>query len=157
MHGLADARCVAGSRRKGDRRRVQDTTLKRKRDVDAVVKGNHSKGSGSKGTDLCKKCEKKCHCARDRRGPREGAEKGTKGEDGKKTGKGKGVLKKFDGNCGKYDHRTETCWTTCSTKPTEKGQGSARKLSKRMLLTSTRKQMRTPRKTSDNSQTLCVR
>ena len=47
--------------------------------------------------------------------------------------KGKDTVKKFDGNCrncGKYDHRTETCWTTCSTKPTEKGQGSARKISK---------------------------
>ena len=94
------------------------------------MKGNHSKGSGSKGTDLCKKCDWPGHCARDCRGPREGAEKGTKGDDGKRTGKGKDTVKKFDGNCrncGKYDHRTETCWTTCSTKLTEKGQGKCKK------------------------------
>ena len=57
-------------------------------------------------------------------------------DDGKRTGKSKGTVKKFDDNCrncGKYGHRTETCWTTFSTKPTEKGQGSARKISKRMF------------------------
>ena len=31
------------------------------------------------------------------------------------------------GNCGKYGHRTDTCWRTRSPKPpTEKGHGSAR-------------------------------
>ena len=58
MHGLADAWCVAGSERNGNRRRVQDMTLKRRLDVDSVVKGNHKKGSGSEGSegsDLCKK------------------------------------------------------------------------------------------------------
>ena len=38
MHGLADA-SVAGFRRKENRRRVQDMTLKRRRDVDAFVTG----------------------------------------------------------------------------------------------------------------------
>ena len=53
-------------------------TLKRRLDVDAVVKSNHKKGSGSEGSDLWKKCDEKGHCARDCRRPREGAEKGTK-------------------------------------------------------------------------------
>ena len=39
MHGV-----VLGL--EGDYRRVQDMTLKRRLDVDAVVKGNHKKGSG---------------------------------------------------------------------------------------------------------------
>ena len=44
---------------------MQDMTLKRRRDVDTLVKGNHKKGSGAKGTDLCKKCDWKGQCARD--------------------------------------------------------------------------------------------
>ena len=105
---------------------MQDMTLKRRRDVHAFVKGNHKKGSGPKGTDLCKKCDWKGQCARDCNQEKEQ----TKGDDGKRTGKGKDTVKKFDCNCGKYGRRTETCWTTCSTTPTEKGQGSARKITK---------------------------
>ena len=59
MHGV-----LLGLEEKKDRQ-VQDMTLERRLDVDAVVKGTHSKGSGSEGSDLCKKCDKKFHCARD--------------------------------------------------------------------------------------------
>ena len=95
--------------RTADVRRLVDalqTALETRRDVDAFAKGKHSKGSGSKGADLCKNSRKKGHLARDCRRPgRGGAEKGTKGDDGKKTSNGKGAVNKFDGNCrncGKY-------------------------------------------------------
>ena len=46
-------------------------------------------------------------------------ENGTKDDDGKRSSKGRGADNKFDGYYrydGKYGHKSETCWTTSSTK-----------------------------------------
>ena len=135
-------------------------TLKRRRDVDAFVKGNHRKGSGSQGTDLCKKCDQKGHRARDRRGGREEAVKGTKGDDGKRTGKGKRSVKSFDGNCGKLWKVMVAGLKFVGQHVQRNQQGRVKKvqkLSKLMLVTSKRKQKRTPRKTAENCQNaLCL-
>ena len=67
------------------------------KDVDAFVKGKHSRGSGSKFADLCKNCCNKGHWARDCRGQGGGAKEGTKGDDGERTSEGKGAVYKCDG------------------------------------------------------------
>ena len=78
----------------------------------------------SRSTDVGKNCSNNGNWAGDCTGG--GAEKGTTGDDGKRRSEGKGAAKNFDGNCrncGKYDDRAASCWTTCPTKPTEKGHG----------------------------------
>ena len=92
MHGFAEgASCVAGSRSKEDPDvwrfvDVQDLAPETRRDVDAFVKGQHSKESGSKGTDARKNCAENGHLTGDCRGHEGGgAEKGTKGNDVKEN------------------------------------------------------------------------
>ena len=102
--------------------------------VDSFVKGIHSNGSGSKFIDWRKNCGKHGHWTRDCRGLVGGAEEGRKGDDGKRSNKGKGAGKKFHygRNMGKYGHKSGTFWATSSTKPTETGQGSKGKKGKQV-------------------------
>ena len=62
--------------------------------VDAFVKGKNSKGSGSKGTVVCKNCGDIRLWARACRALGGGVERGTEGDRGRRTSKGKGTVQK---------------------------------------------------------------
>ena len=102
-------------------------------DVDGFVKGKRSKGSSSKGADLCGHCGKKGHWAQDCRGPGGRAEKRMEGDGSKRSSNGKGDAKKSARNC-RYRHGTEMCWATSSTKLKEKGHGSKGKKCKKVTI-----------------------
>ena len=114
---------------------VRDIAVDTRRDVDPFVKGIHSAEQVLRAMTCARTATRKAsgqETAEDLGG---GAEKGTNGDEGKRSSGGKCVGNNFDGhcrNCGKHGHRAEKCCAASPAKPAEKGQGCKGKQGKQV-------------------------